>query len=85
MLNYDAKLYPHHIAGAPTYDFSTDVAEVAKHPKNPNLWGLKNKSDIKWTCILPDGTARDVEPGKGIALVPGTKIHFGRVEGEIRV
>jgi DNA-binding helix-hairpin-helix protein with protein kinase domain len=85
MLNHDAKLYPHHVSGAPTYDFSTPVAEVTRHPTNPGLWGLKNKTSAKWVCTLADGTIRDVEPERSVPLALGTKIQFGRVEGEIRV
>jgi serine/threonine protein kinase len=85
MLNHDAKLYPHHVSGAPTYDFSVAVAEVSRHPTNPNLWGLKNKSNTKWVSTLPDGTVRDVEPERSVPLALGTKIQFGKVEGEIRV
>jgi DNA-binding helix-hairpin-helix protein with protein kinase domain len=85
MLNHDSKLYPHHVSGAPTYDFSGPVAEVSRHPTNPNLWGLKNKSNTKWVCTLPDGTIRDVDPERSVPMGPGTKINFGKVEGEIRV
>jgi DNA-binding helix-hairpin-helix protein with protein kinase domain len=85
MLNHDAKLYPHHLSGAPTYDFSVPLAEVSRHPTNPNLWGLKNKSNGKWVSTLPDGTVRDVEPERSVPLALGTKIQFGKVEGEIRI
>jgi hypothetical protein len=85
MLNHDARLYPHHISGAPTYDFSSPVAEVTRHPTNPNVWGLKNTSDSKWVCTLAYRTVRDVEPGKNVPLGRGVKIQFGKVEGEILV
>jgi len=85
MLNHDSKLYPHHLSGAPTYDFSSPVAEVTRHPTNPALWGLKNKSGVKWVCTLADGNVRDVDPERSVPIAAGTKINFGKVEGEIRV
>ena len=85
MLNHDAKLYPHHVSGAPTYDFSVPVAEVSRHPTSPNLWGLKNKSNTKWVCTLPDGTIREVETERSVPLAQGARIQFGKVEGEIRI
>jgi hypothetical protein len=85
MLNYDAKLFPHHVDDQKMYDFSGAVAEVAAHPTNPQIWGLKNTSKDKWVITSTDGAVRDVEPGRSVTLAVGTKIHFGEAEGEIRV
>lgn len=85
VLNFGTRLFPHHIAGQPTYDFSAPVAEVVQHPANPEVWGLKNLSKAKWVCTLPDGTIRDVEPERSLPLADGVKVSFGKVEGEIRV
>lgn len=82
-LNHDRQLYPHHLDGA-SYDFSQPVATITENPKAPGLWGLKNLTGIKWVAGLPDGTMRDIEPGRSIALKTGTKIYFGNVEGEIQ-
>jgi len=84
MLNADATLTPHHIGNGEAFDFSTAIAEVVRHPTDPNLWGLKNLSDDKWVVTLPNGSLRDVETGRSAPLVTGTKINFGPVEGEIR-
>jgi hypothetical protein len=85
MLNYDAKLFPHHVDDARLYDFSAPVAEVAAHPTNPNIWGLKNLSQEKWFITAADGSVKDVEPSRSVTLAVGTKIQFGKNEGEIRV
>jgi hypothetical protein len=61
------------------------LAEVTRHPTNPNVWGLKNTSLSKWVCTLADRTVREVEPGKNVPLGHGVKIQFGKVEGEILV
>jgi eukaryotic-like serine/threonine-protein kinase len=84
MLNADATLTPHHLGSGEAFDFSTTVAEVVRHPTNPNVWGLKNLTDRKWVATLPNGTLRDVGPGRSVPLATHTKINFGSVEGEIR-
>lgn len=85
MLNYDTKLYPHHIDKWKKYDLSQPAAEVIRHPSNPNIWGLKNLSQEKWIATGTSGTMQDIEPGKSITLVLGTKIQFGNTDGEIRL
>lgn len=84
MLNRDTKLYPHHIDGHAKYDFSYPVAEVARHPSNPGIWGLKNLTQDKWIFIKSDGSKLEVEAGRNATLVVGAKINFGHVEGEVR-
>ncbi len=85
MLNHDSHLYPHHIDDQRPYDFAQPIAELSQHPQNPALWGLKNLSGEKWVATFPDGTVRDIEPGRSAPLAVGLKINFGKVEGEIRV
>jgi len=84
MLNADATLTPHHIGNGEAFDFSTEIAQVVRHPTDPNVWGLKNLTDKKWVATLPNGSLRDVEPGRSVPLATETKINFGSVEGEIR-
>ena len=84
MLNHDAKLYPHHVDDQRLYDFSRPVAAVNRHPQNPSLWGLQNVSGEKWVIAAADGV-KDVAPGRNVTLMPGVRINFGRLEGEVRV
>lgn len=85
MLNYDTKLYPHHIDSQKKYDFSRPVAEVTRHPTDPSKWGLKNLTNEKWVLVRPEnGLLQDVEPGRNAALTVGAKINFGSTEGEVR-
>jgi len=84
MLNSNTKLYPHHVDRDKRYDFSTPVAEIARHPQNPNIWGLRNISSEKWNTTGKDGLLKDIEPGKSVTLTNETKINFGKAEGEIR-
>ena len=84
MLNADTKLYSHHVGGSISdIDFKNPVAEVSRHPKDPNIWGIKNLTTYKWTFTTASNETRDVEPGRSVPLSTGTKINFGKVEGEI--
>ena len=85
MLNHDTRLYPHHLDDQRPYDFSRPMAEVTRHPTNPDIWGLKNLSDTKWASSTPPNPERDVEPGKSVTIADGTRIRFGKSEGEIKV
>jgi hypothetical protein len=85
MLNHDTKLYPHHLHDDRLYDFSEPLAEVTQHPKDPNLWGIKNLSKDKWVITSADGSTKDVEPGRSLPLAVGIKVKFGKAEGEIRM
>jgi eukaryotic-like serine/threonine-protein kinase len=85
MLNSDTKLYPHHIDDRRMYDFSSPIAEVTRHPVTSDVWGLKNLSDEQWTYARADGTSGELDASKSIALVSGTKLHFGTRVGEIQL
>jgi DNA-binding helix-hairpin-helix protein with protein kinase domain len=84
MLNYDAKLFPHHVDDQQSYDFIHPVAEVNRHPANPGVWGLKNLSRDKWVATSAEGNVKDIEPGRSVTIAVGAKINFGKTEGEIR-
>jgi DNA-binding helix-hairpin-helix protein with protein kinase domain len=83
MLSHEGRIFPHHIGRSIEYEFQKAVGEVTIHPKDPNIWGLKNCSDEKWVATLPDNSMKDIEPGLNIRLSPKTKINFGKVTGEI--
>lgn len=85
MLNNDGQLFPHHIEPQRLYDYSTAVARVIRHPKDPKIWGLKNMTSEKWVITTPDGMIKDVEPGKSVTLQVGVKINFGKIEGQVRI
>ncbi len=84
MLNYDTKLYPHHI-NTKSFDFSKPVAEVTQHPTNPNIWGVKNLTEEKWVCTTANNQVKDVDPGRSVTMDVGIKINFGKADGEIRL
>ena len=84
MLNHDALLYPHHLDSQRRHDFDAPVAEVTQHPKNPQIWGLRNRTEHKWSCQTAEGKSSEVEPGQSVTLSPGLRIQFGSREGEVR-
>jgi hypothetical protein len=53
------------------------VAVVRENPSDPNILGLTNCSKTEWAATMPDGSQRQIEPGKSIRLVPGMVIVFG--------
>lgn len=83
MLNHNAHLFPHHVDDERKYDFTEPLATVTRHPTEPNVWGLKNLSRHNWSATNRRGEVRDVGPGRSVALALGTRINFGRAEGEI--
>jgi eukaryotic-like serine/threonine-protein kinase len=83
MLNHDTRLYPHHLDDKRPYDFSAPVAETTRHPTAPGIWGLRNLSESPWSSTNAAGQPADVPPGKSVALVPGSRIMFGKTEGVI--
>lgn len=82
-LNYNTKLFPHHIDENARFDFSNPVAEIVQHPKMKNIWGLKNKSSYSWSVLLPDGTTQMVEPERSVTLQKGIQIKFANSEAVI--
>jgi hypothetical protein len=84
MLNHDTKLYSHHTDKSKTFNLDNPVAEVTRHPKDPNIWGLKNLSAEKWVAVMTDGQKKDVLPGQNVTLNNGVKIQFGNIEGEVK-
>lgn len=83
ILTRETRLYGHHI-GVEQEDGSP-IAEVAQNPSNPALFGLRNQTAEGWTLTRPDGSIVDVPPGRSAPIMPGNKINFGTVTGEIRV
>jgi serine/threonine protein kinase len=83
MLNHDAHLFPHHVDDERKYDFTQPLAEVTRHPSEPDVWGLRNLSRQNWSATTGRGEVKDVGPGRSVTLAVGTRINFGRTEGEI--
>ncbi len=83
MLNHDTRIFPDHTDPQRRYDFSAPVAEVTRHPVDPDRWGLKNLSNERCVITTAEGAIRDVEPGRSLSLAVGTRVNFGYAEAEI--
>ncbi|HSI84931.1 MAG: serine/threonine protein kinase [Candidatus Methylacidiphilales bacterium] len=83
VLNQDTRIFTHHVDPRKRNDFSTPVAELAQHPVRPEVWGLKNLSNTKWTTLGPNGKRLEVDPGRSVSIAYNTRIHFGTSEGVI--
>ncbi len=51
-------------------DIKSELGMVIANPKNKNLFGIKNLSNISWKVNLPNGNQRPLAPG---SVVPVTK------------
>lgn len=76
-----AHLHGHHLNG--DYDYATTIAEVVRHPTNPDLLGLRNLTEGLWTARLPGGDEREVEPGRSVRVTPGVEVDLGRVVARV--
>jgi hypothetical protein len=86
MLNHDTRLFSHHVDEQRANDFSRPVAEMARHPQHPEVWGLKNLSEETWSyCSGADPRPSEVLPGRIVRLENGMRINFGKLEGEVRI
>ena len=83
-LSPGVRLHAHHLDPARRFDFGVPLAEVAAHPAEPGRLGLKNLSTEKWALTAPGGPTQDVPPGRAATLANGSRLHFGRAEGEVR-
>ena len=81
VLNAGTRVTRHHLRRDYVYDDA--VAEVVPHPARPDLWGLRNLTDITWTATGPDGDTQEVPPGRSLGLVLGTRIDFGPAVGKL--
>ncbi len=59
------------------------IAEITAKPMDESMLGLKNLSQSIWVARKVSGETRQVAPGRSIHLVPGLRIQFGIVEGEV--
>jgi eukaryotic-like serine/threonine-protein kinase len=72
VLNHDTQLYAHHLRR--NYDLTTAVAEVARHPTDPTIWGLRNLTDRPWIVTLPGRDPTELAPSRSVTLVVGLEI-----------
>ena len=84
VLNYNSRIYPHHLDSFSDV-LDKPIAEITQNPKKPSLWGLKNLSDKNWLATKNDKSSLEILPGKSVALANNLKINFGKAEGEVQI
>ena len=57
-------------------DTTTQLAEVVRNPKNPQMLGFRNLSARTWIVNLPDGSQRPLPPQQVVPVHTGFVIHF---------
>jgi DNA-binding helix-hairpin-helix protein with protein kinase domain len=75
VLNHDTQLFAHHLRR--DYDLEHAIAQVARHPDDDSVWGLRNLGTVEWRATAPDREPFVVEPGRSATLVAGLEIDFG--------
>ena len=61
-----------------TLDFASHGAVVEAHPERPNVWGLRNLTQVPWRATVPETGELTVEPGRAVRIMNGVTIDFGR-------
>ena len=79
LITLKSKIFSHYIFD--DYDMNKIVAEIAKNPKNPKIWGLKNKTNANWTYIRKDKSQIIIEPNKFAVISRNILINFGKSTG----
>ncbi|MFO0964333.1 MAG: protein kinase [Gemmataceae bacterium] len=59
------------------------VALVSPKTAEPDLLLLSNRSQQQWKMTDARGAMRIIDPGVGVTLASGTRIDFGRIEGQL--
>lgn len=77
------RIWDHHVARLPNYEFEHPVAEVTEHPAREGVWGLRNLGSSSWHAIPPEGGYVEVQPGRSFALVPGTVFCFEEMRARL--
>jgi hypothetical protein len=80
-LNHDTRIFNHHLRR--DYDFEHAVAEVTRAPQDPSMWGLRNLGTSTWRATTREGAEFDVESGRVVAIVPGSRLYLDQMVGEI--
>ena len=68
-------IYPHHLGRA--QDSPVPIATFSRHETKHELIGLKNLTANPFHFVDPDGTSREVPPGRSVSVVEGRQVNFG--------
>ena len=73
------KLYRCHTDGE-SDDYNEITGEVIRNPKNPAVWGLKNRSGFTWTVEERDGAITQIANGEVAVVLKIKAINFSNTK-----
>lgn len=82
-LSVGTRIRDEEIAGLVAQGSDGIVAEINQNPADASMIGLKNLSVNAWSVLDPKSGVRKVQPGQSARLLPGTRINFGSIFGEV--
>lgn len=59
------------------------LGDVAGHPTQPGVFGLRNQTGRPWSASVVGGPQQPVPPGRSVTLADGTVVDFGGVQAAI--
>lgn len=57
-------------------DMFTITGDVIVNKKNPNVWGLMNRTNDTWKAIYPNGKELEIQPNMGLPIYKNVEIFF---------
>jgi serine/threonine protein kinase len=64
---------------------SPQIGEIVKHPKNPDVLGLRNLTKADWTAQQANEQKMvTIPPGKSVPILPGTIVNVGNHQIEFK-
>jgi eukaryotic-like serine/threonine-protein kinase len=79
------KLFDHHLYPQREYVFAERRAEFVRDGKSASGISIRNLSGETWTVAAPDGSVREVSPGRETPINPNSKINVGQRQFVFRV
>lgn len=66
-------------------DMFAIIGEVIVNKKNPNVWGLMNRTNDTWRATYPNGKELEIQPNTGLPIYKDVEILFStHVKGNIQ-
>lgn len=75
----------HLTAGAPDEKGFTLRGQVVQNPERPDVWGLRNLTQAPWSGKFPDGSTKEIPPGRAAVLQAGVELKLGSCTAKIVV
>jgi serine/threonine protein kinase len=84
VLNYDSTLMMDVLTPLDMTAYQMPFASIVQHPRHPEIWGLKNHSELIWQYTTQEGDTRTIEKNGVVPLRHGMMINFGDSMGVVR-